>query len=209
MLLALQFAREANNPYFRVGYNSLGAYATVNHLHFQAYYLAAPMPLERAPTSPLTCIKSGGIHAASNPRTARGVTISQLSGYAVRGLVYEAGDSLEELATAVGAACEKLTEANIPHNLMIVDRGARVFLIPNAFAERKAKGEVPEDIMDSQVDPAVFEISGHIVLKRQKDYERADQEWAWRMLEYASFTEEKFADVVEMVVSSSISETSS
>ena len=35
MLMALHFALEANNPYFRVGYNSLGAYATINHLHFQ------------------------------------------------------------------------------------------------------------------------------------------------------------------------------
>lgn len=35
VLLALHFALEADNPYFRVGYNSLGAYATINHLHFQ------------------------------------------------------------------------------------------------------------------------------------------------------------------------------
>ncbi len=35
VLLALHFAAEAANPYFRVGYNSLGAYATINHLHFQ------------------------------------------------------------------------------------------------------------------------------------------------------------------------------
>ena len=33
--LALQFAHEANNPYFRLAFNSLGAYGTVNHLHFQ------------------------------------------------------------------------------------------------------------------------------------------------------------------------------
>ena len=33
--LALQFAREAGNPYFRLAFNSLGAYGTVNHLHFQ------------------------------------------------------------------------------------------------------------------------------------------------------------------------------
>ena len=35
MLLALHFCQEAQNPYFRLCYNSLGAYATVNHLHFQ------------------------------------------------------------------------------------------------------------------------------------------------------------------------------
>ncbi len=33
--LALQFAHEAANPYFRLAFNSLGAYGTVNHLHFQ------------------------------------------------------------------------------------------------------------------------------------------------------------------------------
>ena len=81
---------------------------------------------------------------------------------------------------------------------MIVDRGARVFLIPNSFAERKARGELPEDIMETQVDPAVFEISGHMVLKRQKDYEVADQDWTWRLLECATFTEERFAEVVEL-----------
>lgn len=35
MLLAIKFTAAVNNPYFRVGYNSLGAYATINHLHFQ------------------------------------------------------------------------------------------------------------------------------------------------------------------------------
>ena len=36
MLLALRFNAESGNPFCRVGYNSLGAYATINHLHFQA-----------------------------------------------------------------------------------------------------------------------------------------------------------------------------
>lgn len=35
LLLALHFAHEADNPYLRLGYNSLGAFATINHLHFQ------------------------------------------------------------------------------------------------------------------------------------------------------------------------------
>lgn len=35
MLLAIQFTIAVDNPYFRLGYNSLGAYATINHLHFQ------------------------------------------------------------------------------------------------------------------------------------------------------------------------------
>lgn len=35
LMLSLHFAKEASNPFFRVGYNSLGAFATINHLHFQ------------------------------------------------------------------------------------------------------------------------------------------------------------------------------
>lgn len=145
LLLALQYAREVDNSYFRLGFNSLGAYATINHLHFQGYYLAAPMPLERAPTMPLRSKTSkygpfGGRRSSLN----HGVQIFQLSRYPVRGLVFEAGSSLNELATLVGTACERLTAENIPHNVMIVDRGARVFLLPNAFAERKAHGELPD-----------------------------------------------------------------
>lgn len=34
-LLALRFCQQADNPFFRLCYNSLGAYATINHLHFQ------------------------------------------------------------------------------------------------------------------------------------------------------------------------------
>ena len=41
--LALKFAAAASNPYFRVGYNSLGAYATINHLHFQVLHDMLPI----------------------------------------------------------------------------------------------------------------------------------------------------------------------
>ena len=40
MRLALQFCEHSSNPYFRLCYNSLGAYGTVNHLHFQVRSLS-------------------------------------------------------------------------------------------------------------------------------------------------------------------------
>ncbi|GAB4813334.1 hypothetical protein N2152v2_000380 [Parachlorella kessleri] len=213
LLLALQFAREADNPYFRLSYNSLGAYGTINHLHYQAYYLEAPFAIERAPTAPLapaaSCAAASAAAAAAgrgaglgrkalSPRAGtprRAVSIQQLLEYPVRTLVFEAGDSLEELADVVGRACQRLTAANVPHNLLIADCGARVFLYPNCFAERKAKGEIPEDILATQVDPAGWEIAGHIVLKRQEDYATVSQEWAWRLLSYASYPEDRFFQV--------------
>jgi GDP-L-galactose phosphorylase len=147
LLPALHFSREAGNPYFRVGFNSLGAYGTINHLHFQAYYLAAPFAIERAPTVPLPpglAPPNGAAFGRRGGRRRPGVSIEQLAEYPVRGLVFEAGDSLEELAELVGTACQALSSANVPHNLLIADCGARVFLWPNFFSERKAKGEIPE-----------------------------------------------------------------
>ncbi len=60
-------------------------------------------------------------------------------GVQVRGLVFEANGSLAALAELVGGACQRLAAANVPHNLFIADCGARVFLLPNAFAERKVR----------------------------------------------------------------------
>jgi GDP-L-galactose phosphorylase len=55
--LALHFAREAANPYFRVGYNSLGAYATINHLHFQVCLWCCTA---RGVVSFNVCVRGGG-----------------------------------------------------------------------------------------------------------------------------------------------------
>lgn len=110
-------AVEAGNPYFRVGYNSLGAFATINHLHFQAYYLATPFPIERAPSKKITITKDG-------------VKISDILDYPVRGLVFEGGNSLEDLSNAVSDACICLQENNIPHNVLVADAGKRIFLFP-------------------------------------------------------------------------------
>jgi GDP-L-galactose phosphorylase len=192
LLLALHLAREANNPYFRVGYNSMGAYATINHLHFQAYYLTAPFPIERAPTGPLP--------GAAKRRRWRGVSAHRVARFPVRALVFEVGASLEEMAEAVGAAAEALQAANVPFNLLIADRGARVFLIPQRFAARVARGDVPEDLLATGINPAVFEIAGHLLYKRQEDYDTASQETAWRLLAEASLTEEEFAALCDTIL---------
>eukprot|EP00850_Spirogloea_muscicola_P023301 SM000345S12842 [mRNA] locus=s345:39626:42945:- [translate_table: standard] len=184
LLLALHMALEADNPYFRLGYNSLGAFATINHLHFQAYYLTAPFPVERAPT-----------HRVPQGKRKRGVKISELRQYPVRGLVFEVGSSLEELAAVVAGAACRLESENVPFNILIADRGARVFLFPQCFAERQARNEVDSEILATQVNPAVWEISGHIVLKRAEDYEGATEASAWRLLSEVSLSAERFQEV--------------
>uniref|UniRef100_A0A5B7C806 Putative GDP-L-galactose phosphorylase n=1 Tax=Davidia involucrata TaxID=16924 RepID=A0A5B7C806_DAVIN len=185
-LLALHMAEEAGNPYFRLGYNSLGAFATINHLHFQAYYLAVPFPIEKATTKKITNFTGG-------------VKISELLNYPVRGLVFEGGNSLQDLSNAVSDSCICLQDSNIPYNVLISDSGKRIFLFPQCYAEKQALGEVSPELLDTQVNPAVWEISGHMVLKRKKDYEEASDENAWRLLAEVSLSEERFQEVKALI----------
>uniref|UniRef100_A0A7N0TZS9 GDP-L-galactose phosphorylase n=1 Tax=Kalanchoe fedtschenkoi TaxID=63787 RepID=A0A7N0TZS9_KALFE len=185
-LLALHMAVEAANPYFRLGYNSLGAFATINHLHFQAYYLAVPFPIEKAPTKEVATLSSG-------------VKISRLLQYPVRGLVFEGGQTLDDLSKAVSDSCICLQNNNIPHNVLISDCGKRIFLLPQCYAEKQALGEVSAELLDTQVNPAVWEISGHMVLKRKKDFEEASEQNAWRLLAEVSLSGERFQEVNTLI----------
>ncbi|KAF3453406.1 hypothetical protein FNV43_RR03846 [Rhamnella rubrinervis] len=186
LLLALNMAAEAGNPYFRMGYNSLGAFATINHLHFQAYYLAVPFPIEKALTKKISTLDGG-------------VKISELLNYPVRGLVFEGGNTVVHLSNAVSDACICLQNNNIPYNVLISDCGKRIFLLPQCYAEKQALGEVSAELLDTQVNPAVWEISGHMVLKRKKDYEDASEENAWRLLAEVSLSEERFQEVNALI----------
>ncbi|PWA56833.1 GDP-D-glucose phosphorylase 1 [Artemisia annua] len=186
LLLALYMAHEAGSPYFRLGYNSLGAFATINHLHFQAYYLAVPFPIEKAATRKITDFNGG-------------VEISEIFNYPVKGLIFEGGNSLEDLSNAVADTCICLQDNNIPYNVLISESGKRVFVLPQCYAEKQALGEVSSEVLDTQVNPAVWEISGHIVLKRKEDYEGASEKKAWRLLAEVSLSEERFQEVVALI----------
>lgn len=49
------------------------------------------------------------------------------------------------------------------------------------------------------MNPAVWEISGHMVLKRKKDYEEASEANAWRLLAEVSLSEERFQEVKALI----------
>ena len=55
------------------------------------------------------------------------------------------------------------------------------------------------ELLDTQVNPAVWEISGHMVLKRKLDYEEASEENAWRLLAEVSLSEERLEEVKELI----------
>lgn len=186
LLTAIHMSVEMHNPCFKVGFNTLGAYASINHLHFQGYFLNAPFPVERVETEYL---------AGFTNKTDKELRVSKLLDYPVRAFVFELGSDLEELAREVSNACNVLESNNIPYNLLIVDCGARVFLFPQKFDENKKAGVIPEDVLDTQVNPAAFEIGGHMVLKRREDYEEVSEDKICELLSYASFSASEFSKI--------------
>lgn len=236
LLFALQCAREVQSPYFRLGYNSLGAFGTINHLHFQGYFLEMPYPVERAPTVPVKglpdkvctqtscispCFPTSALQSVSEPLACdpklralnassmylsslflsllhelnfglqvRGVHVERLQAYPVHGWVFSGADNVDSMASVVGAICMQLQVMDVPHNLLLCDMGARVMLWPQCFAEKQSKNLVPQEVLDTGVNPAAFEIAGHMVLKRAEDYDALSQDTAWNILQHVSLTNE-------------------
>jgi len=71
---ALSFASLSRDANLRMGFNSLGAAASVNHLHFHMYRLAAELPLEACETRAL--------------RSLQGGVFSELVGYPIPGFCF-------------------------------------------------------------------------------------------------------------------------
>lgn len=181
--LALHMAAESDNKHFRLGFNSLGAYATINHLHFQGYYLYQDFPVELAATRPVA-------------DCGNGVVISETVDYPVRLLVAETTTlRLAHLAGVLSSVCGRFQDQDQPFNILICDCGRRVFVVPQRFSRAVANGEVPQDVLDTQVNPAVFEICGHVVLKSDKDYLEFNEAKACHLLEQASLSEDDFGAV--------------
>jgi GDP-L-galactose phosphorylase len=67
--------------------------------------------------------------------------------------------------------------------------------VKQCYAEKQALGDVSAELLDTQVNPAVWEISGHMVLKRKKDFDEASEANAWRLLAEVSLSEERFEEV--------------
>ncbi|KAG0540589.1 hypothetical protein BDA96_03G422200 [Sorghum bicolor] len=181
-LIAMYVAREARNPFFRVGYNSLGGFATINHLHFQAYYLRVQYPVEKATTEKLTSLGNG-------------VSIFHLLDYPVSGFLFKGGASLEDLSDVVSKVCIFLQENNRPFNVLISESGKRVFLLPQCYAEKQILGKASQEFLDMRINPAIWELSGHLVLKRRKDYDEASEANICRFLVEAALSETEFQEL--------------
>ena len=156
LITALRVMALAERPDFHLGFNSLAAWASVNHLHFHATYIADAFPadgrfaVERATTMRLACV-SLPAHVA----VGWSLQVEELSGWPLGGFKFGllapaltpdggaaaaravgAGPPPPLAAAALGAAAGALVACMVAgdcaHNLLLADRGATVFVLPRA-----------------------------------------------------------------------------
>ncbi|AWP08678.1 putative GDP-D-glucose phosphorylase 1 [Scophthalmus maximus] len=150
---------------FRVGFNSLGAFASVNHLHLHGYYMDHELKIESVRGKPL--VPEKGFY--------------RLLDFPVGFLFYTESEEVEEVARAICEVTDFLVDGNIAHNLFLTRgcspfehtqdkknpgcsrKGVRICVWP-----RKSCFGAKED---SAFNVALCELAGHLPFKNKKDYE--------------------------------------
>lgn len=185
----------------RVGYNSVGACASVNALHFQSFLFdLSPdglLPLERAPRVLVLPPGSGSDEEGGKEKAAAaaaavkdGVELYKIDGgYPLRALMLRA-PTLPLLARAASRCVDALLERDVPHSLLM--DGQRFFVVPR---QKHAKP------LPFAVSPGFPEASGLLLVMAEQDFEdeeklNADKVWKlWS--EDMSVGPETFGDLVK------------
>lgn len=176
VLRALELVLLSSDPAFRVGFNSLGAFASVNHLHLHGFYLRHRLEVEWAPTEPL------GVNGA-------GPLVHRLCGHYTRALVlYSDGGDYEEVADTLLAIIHLLLDRSVAHNLLLTRGcalgpqppdpdsrdGVRLILWPRRSCFGAKDG--------SAFNVAFCELAGFLPVKTAPDFETLTEESALRII---------------------------
>ncbi|XP_059391792.1 GDP-D-glucose phosphorylase 1 [Carassius carassius] len=184
--LAVQMGIEAvllsADPGFRVGFNSLGGFASVNHLHLHCYYLNHQLRVETSPAEPILLKKN----------------VYGLLDFPGGFLFYTQGPDLDLTVNAVCSLTDIMVDRNIAHNLFItrgcpprrerdpsVSRnGVRVIVWPrlSCFGAKE----------EAAFNVALCELAGHLPFKNREDYETVTEEGVQEIVRKYLLPQEEF-----------------
>lgn len=183
----------SSNLGFRVGFNSLGAFASVNHLHLHGYYLDYELAIESVAVKPLVPEKD----------------FYRLINYHAGFLFYTKTKTLEQVAKTICKVTDFLVEHNIAHNLFLTRgcppcnyipsgnestsrKGVRIIVWP-----RKACFGAKEE---SAFNVALCELAGHLPFKNKTDFENATEKDVTDIIEKHLLPEEEFLRLEKQLV---------
>lgn len=159
----------SSDPGFRVGFNSLGAFASVNHLHLHGYYLNHELKIESKPAEPLVPDKSF-YHFADFP-----------GGF----LFYTESEGVEDVSRSICEVTDFLISNNVAHNVFLT-RGLSPCDRTQIKESRQSRNGVRIVVWPrmsclgakelSAFNTALCELAGHLPFKNKTDYELATEE---------------------------------
>lgn len=183
----------SSNPGFRVGFNSLGAFASVNHLHLHGYYLNHELKIESMPVKPLD--PDRGFY--------------RLLDFPAGFLFYTEAEDVRKVSKAICEVTDFLVDGNIAHNLFVtrgcqpcgskqnkVDcclrNGVRIAVWPRIFCFG-AKEE-------SAVNVALCELAGHLPFKNKKDYEATSEKDVGDIIQRYLLPDQEFNELEQQLI---------
>ncbi|KAM5170024.1 GDP-D-glucose phosphorylase 1 [Mantella aurantiaca] len=182
VLFGLESILLSGHPGFRVGFNSLGGFASVNHLHLHGFYLDEELLIESTTCKPL-CPKAN---------------VYLLNDFPAPGFCfYTDGKDLVSLSQRVCRATDYFVGRNIAHNVFITRgcdpgnsgfpesrEGIRVVI----WARKSCFGSKEE----SAFNVALCELAGHLPFKNQEDFMNMTEESVIGIIKEYLFSDEEF-----------------
>ncbi|XP_029908602.1 GDP-D-glucose phosphorylase 1 [Myripristis murdjan] len=175
----------SSDPGFRVGFNSLGAFASVNHLHLHGYYLDHELKIESMPVKPL--LPEKGFY--------------RLMDFPAGFLFYTEAKGLEKVAQAVCQVTDFLVDGNKAHNVFLTRGCLPSDCIDNGVQRSSRKGVrivVWPRIScfgakeESAFNVALCELAGHLPLKNKQDYDRITEKDVMHIIQRYLLSDEEF-----------------
>lgn len=180
------------DPGYRVGFNSLGAFASVNHLHLHTYYLNHPLKIEWARTE-LICPQRGFYRLVDFPKAF---------------MFYI--DGQEEARTFAATVCsltDLFVERNVAHNVFMtrgchpdskdkdlcsLRHGVRIFIWPrvSCFGAKE----------ESAFSVALCELAGHLPIKNREAFDGLNEDGVKAVVQRYLLSDEEFSALQEQIV---------
>ncbi|KAL1460121.1 hypothetical protein WDU94_012059 [Cyamophila willieti] len=192
---AIEIMFLTKSPSFRIGFNSLCAFASVNHLHFHCYYLTNKMLLETIPVKHL----AGPCYV--------------LLDYPARGFVFQISSvqNYIQQIRSVFRLIEYFQRCQVPHNIYItrgvaVDSstdGVNCQVLNNmrdvirVYVWARSSSAGLKRVLYN-IKPALCELFGHITVKDQSEFDSVTEEVISNMLR--NLVTETFEKVYQPVI---------
>ncbi|XP_024022771.1 GDP-L-galactose phosphorylase 1 isoform X2 [Morus notabilis] len=166
--MAVRIAVGIKNCCFRLFYN----YSTdASHLYFQACYFSNPLAVELMPVDTFY----------GNAQS--GMRISVVTDYPIKTLLFESNQKFEKMMEVLAKICSCLVEMRISYNLLISDRGKKIFL----FLQLQE--------LEHTCSLSAWECGGYFLFKSRTEFDLATEKTMLKQLTVVSIHDEDFKAV--------------